>query len=160
MLFRSGAFHNGRIDRAAAAPEVGFLFPAFDDRCANIYGALYYTRDAGENYPSFVEGVFGGTAPMTSLSQRETFQSVMADAVGEDCSYEVVRNVREQLTDLVENYEADKTETEPLTLSKYTVKAMLEASGVSEDKVAAFGEKFDEEFGEGAEFVPENIAEL
>jgi len=155
-----GAFHNGRIDRAASAPELGFMFPAFDDRAANIYGALYYTRDAGENYPSFVEGVFGGSAPMTSLSQRETFQSVLSDAIGEDCSYEVVHNVREQLGELVENYEADKTETDPLTVSKYTMKALLEASGVSEEKVAAFGEKFDEEFGEGTEIVPENIAEL
>ena len=31
-----------------AAPELGFLFPAFDDRAANIYNALFYSRKADE----------------------------------------------------------------------------------------------------------------
>ena len=50
-----------------AAPEVGFLFPAFDDRAANIYGALYYARDAagppkllrGRRHKPFARGITG-----------------------------------------------------------------------------------------------------
>ena len=38
-----GKFHERGTDWVAAAPEVGFLFPAFDDRATNLYGALYYT---------------------------------------------------------------------------------------------------------------------
>ena len=76
-----GSFHSGRIDRAVVMPELGMVFPAFDDRAANIYGALYYTRDAGENHPEFVEAVFGTPVPQTAVSQRESFGAVIADSI-------------------------------------------------------------------------------
>ena len=38
------AFHNRGADWTVSAPELGFLFPAFDDRAANLYGALLYNR--------------------------------------------------------------------------------------------------------------------
>ena len=37
-------FRNIRQDYVVSAPELGFMFPAFDDRSANIYNALYYTK--------------------------------------------------------------------------------------------------------------------
>ncbi len=155
-----GGFHTGAPDRVAAMPELGFVFPTFDDRAANIYSALYYTRDAGENYPEFVESVFGNIAPKTALEQRETFQSVLCETAGEATSYDLIQNVREQLGEMIEAHDADKTETEPLTVSKRTMKALLEASGLEETKVAEFGVKFDEEFGENAEVLPQNILDL
>ena len=45
-------FHDGGILNVVAAPEVGFLFPAFDGRTTNIYNALYYTHSAKDNHPS------------------------------------------------------------------------------------------------------------
>ena len=43
-----GKFHERSTDWVAAAPEVGFLFPAFDDRAANIYNALFYSKDTAQ----------------------------------------------------------------------------------------------------------------
>ena len=37
-------FHDGGITNVVGSPELGFLFPAFDDRATNIYNALFYTR--------------------------------------------------------------------------------------------------------------------
>ena len=34
-------FHDGGMAHVVCAPELGFLFPAFDDRSTNIYNALY-----------------------------------------------------------------------------------------------------------------------
>ena len=39
------AFRGVSTGQTVAAPALGFLFPAFDDRRANIYDALYYCRD-------------------------------------------------------------------------------------------------------------------
>ena len=36
------AFHVKTAGRLASPPEVGFLWPAFDDRAPNLYNALYY----------------------------------------------------------------------------------------------------------------------
>ena len=33
------AFHSLQTDWVVSSPGLGFLFPAFDDRCANLYGA-------------------------------------------------------------------------------------------------------------------------
>ena len=42
-------FHDGAMSQPVAAPEFGFLFPAFDNRSTNIYNALYYSRNTKEN---------------------------------------------------------------------------------------------------------------
>ena len=39
-------FHTEAIGQAVSAPELGFLFPAFDDRAANIYNAPSTPRTA------------------------------------------------------------------------------------------------------------------
>lgn len=46
-----------------AAPELGFLFPAFDDRAANIYNALFYSRKTDEIHQEVIDSVFHTTAP-------------------------------------------------------------------------------------------------
>ena len=42
------AFHDGGVANVPSAPEVGFLFPAFDSRATNIYNALFYTHSPKE----------------------------------------------------------------------------------------------------------------
>ena len=53
-----------------AAPELGFLFPAFDDRAANIYNALFYSRKADEIHQE-VTAYFIPQAPCLPLSKRK-----------------------------------------------------------------------------------------
>lgn len=151
-------FHNRKEDWIVSAPELGFLFPAFEDRSANIYSALYYTRDTAENHPEFVDAVFKTEIPMPAAEQKETFQAVLGDTLAEDCSYDVVQTVHEQLCGMIEEHKANK-EAEPLVVSKNTVKRVLESCGVSEDRVAAFDEKYDTAFGENVGISPRNIVD-
>lgn len=51
-------FHDGGMAQIVSAPELGFLFPAFDNRATNIYNALYYNHSVKENHQAFVEAVF------------------------------------------------------------------------------------------------------
>lgn len=151
-------FHNRKEDWIVSAPELGFLFPAFEDRSANIYSALYYTRDTAENHPEFVDAVFKTEIPMSAAEQKETFQAVLGDTLAEDCSYDVVQTVHEQLCGMIEEHKANK-EAEPLVVSKNTVKRVLESCGVSEDRVAVFDEKYDTAFGENVGISPRNIVD-
>lgn len=151
-------FHNRKEDWIVSAPELGFLFPAFEDRSANIYSALYYTRDTAENHPEFVDAVFKTEIPMPAAEQKETFQAVLGDTLAEDCSYDVVQTMHEQLCGMIEEHKANK-EAEPLVVSKNTVKRVLESCGVSEDRVAAFDEKYDTAFGENVGISPRNIVD-
>ena len=149
-------FHNREQDWVVASPELGFMFPTFEDRASNIYNALYYTRDAATMHDEFVEGVFNTDSPMPAVEQKEIFQAILEDAIGEDLNYEVVQTVHEQIRDMIEEHKADKT-AEPLVVSKREVKSMLETAGVSEEHMAAFEEKYDAEFGAGIDLGAQNI---
>lgn len=149
-------FRNITSDWAVSAPELGFLFPAFDDRSADIYSSLYYSRNIAENHAEFVDTVFKSEVPMPAAAQKEAFQSILSDAVAEDCSMDVVQAVQGQLTEMIEEHKTNQEE-EPLVISKKTVKGILESRGVSESHVAAFEEKYDSEFGADTEISPRNI---
>lgn len=151
-------FRSAKADWLVSPPELGFLFPAFDDRSANIYNALYYTRDITESHREFVDAVFHTEIPLPAAAQKEAFESMLSDTLDDECNFEVVQAVHEQLCGMIEEHKANK-ETEPLTVSKRTVKSVLEACGVSEERVTAFEEKYDEEFGADAEVRPRNIVD-
>lgn len=151
-------FHSRESGWAVAAPELGFLFPSFHDRSTDIYHAQFYSHDITENHTEFVDTVFHTQAPLPAAAQKEIFQTILGDALAEDCSYEVLQAVHEQLCERIEEHKANREEN-PLMVSKHEVKYMLESCGVSEPHVAAFEEKFDTEFGADAELSPRNVVD-
>lgn len=150
--------HNRTADWIVAPPELGFLFPAFDDRSANIYNALYYSRDLTENHKEFVDAVFHSEIPMPAAEQKETFQAILEETLCDDCKYEIVQAVHEQLRETVEEHKANK-ETEPPAVSKETIRNVLEVCEVSQEKVAAFEESYDKQFGAETDLSPCNLME-
>ena len=79
------AFHNCKSDWIVGAPELGFLFPAFDDRSSNIYNALYYSRDIKENHKELVDAVFNTEIPMPAAEQKEAFQNLLEETLDKMC---------------------------------------------------------------------------
>lgn len=148
--------HNRTCDWVLSAPELGFLFPAFDDRSSNIYNALYYSRNTSETQEQFIREIFNSEIPMPAAEQKETFHSILEHTLAEDCSYEVVQSVHGQLAEMMEEHKASKEET-PLLFSKGTVKDVLTSCDVPEQRVTAFEEKYDAEFGADTCLNPRNI---
>ncbi|MCI8525015.1 MAG: DUF4317 domain-containing protein [Oscillospiraceae bacterium] len=151
-------FVNRRADYAAAPPELGFLFPAFDDRSTNLYNALYYIHNTSQVHEDFIDAIFHTEPPMAPDEQRETFQAVLAGSLEEDCSLDVVQTVHEQLCGLIAEHKASR-EPEPLVITKVQVEDVLAACGVPEQGVERFGQSFDEEFGPDAILSPSNIVD-
>lgn len=144
-------------DPGVSAPEFGFLFPAFDDRATNLYNALFYTRDIANNHSEVTTAIFASEPTMPpAAEQKETFHRVLAEAIGEECRYEVVEHVRQQLSGLIDEHKANR-EKETLVVSAETVKLVLESCGVGEESAAAFEQQCNEAFGEGAELCPGNL---
>lgn len=150
-------FHNRSADWVVSAPELGFLFPAYEENSANIYRALFYTRDAADMHEAFVDQVFGTERPMPAAEQQETFQTVLQEALEDECSMDVVQAVHETVRARLEEQKADKT-AEPLKLSKQDVREMLEGCGVSMERAEAFESRYDEAFGSYAEIPAVNVA--
>ena len=55
-------FKNIKTDWIISNPEIGFMFPAFDDRQANIYDALYYIKNSSLSYDEFTDEIFNSGA--------------------------------------------------------------------------------------------------
>ncbi len=152
------AFHSISADWVVSAPEMGFLFPSFDERSTNLYDALYYCKDTSQTHPDFVEAVFHAPAPMPAAEQMETFQALLEDTLSDECRYQVVQSVHGQLREMIEEHKANKVE-EPLVVDKGTVRRVLEHSGVSEEHVEAFEERYDDAFGADADLSPRNLVD-
>ena len=152
----TATFHTRDASWNVGNPEAGFMFPAFENRGANIYGALYYTRDIADLHDVLVDRVFGLPSFMPAAEQRETFQTVLQESLAEECSMEVVQAVHDTVSSMVEERSTDKN-AEPLTLSKTEMKAVLQSCGVSEERTDDFEQRYSEAFGEFAQMPAVNI---
>lgn len=142
-------------DWIVEAPAKGFLFPQFNDRFTDIHGVLYYTKNPEELQENFIQQMFGCTAiPMSAENQKESFHSILTETLGEDCDYNIVKNIHETLNDMIEE---TKDSPEPLSLSQADVKRLFEESGVPERNLEDFDSHFEAIAGELTSLLASNI---
>lgn len=148
-------FQNRTRDWVVGMPDLGFLFPAFHDRSTDIHSSLYYSKNANDLHEPFIERLFGCPLPLAADFQKETFQAIIEETLGDACDYDTVKTIHENLNEMLEEH---KDAPEPLILDKYQVKALLESSGVEEEQLQDFDKNFDEAAGEKASIYATNIA--
>lgn len=152
-------FRGSSTGHIALPPVLGFLFPAFDDRSANIYNALFYSKDTAQLHQEVIDAVFCiQNAPMSPQEQQNVFTSALTETLEKDCSYDVVQAVHEQLRGRIQEHK-DSRDPEPLTLSVREVGDVLTGSGVPEEKAEAFQEACRRQYGQDAALNPRNIIE-
>lgn len=137
-------------------PVKGFLFPAFNDRSTDLHNLLYYSKKPEELQPDFIEQALGCTFQMSAGSQKDTFQSLVTYTLGEECEYDVIRNLHDNLQEILEE---TKDAPELPVLTKPEMKHLLAKSGANTDCMEHFDSNFDQIAGEKAEFLVTNIAE-
>ena len=150
-----GSFQNRIRDWVVQMPQLGFLFPAFNDRSTDLHSTLYYSKDSDDLHDAFIEQMLGCPLPLPAGYQKESFQTIIEETLGDACDYETVKTIHENLSELIEEH---KDEPEPLVLDKYQVRNLLENSGIKEEQLAAFDQSFDETAGEKASIYASNIA--
>ncbi|MBQ5608528.1 MAG: DUF4317 domain-containing protein [Oscillospiraceae bacterium] len=149
-------FQDGGIAQVPSAPEVGFLFPAFDNRATNIYNALYYTHSAKESQEALVDALFRVNVPKPAEEQKRSFEALLGATLQEECSMDVVQTVHDELCQCIAMHKESKV-ADPLLISKEQVKGVLEGCGVSQQHIAKFSVEYDEVFGFEAQLHPKNI---
>ena len=135
-------------------PDVAFLFPQFNDRSTDIHGVLYYSKNANELRDIFIDELLGCTAPLSAGGQRDSFNALVEDTLGDDCRYDTVLSIHEKLNDLIES---QKDEPEPVVLTKSEVKRLFEECGVEDEKLQSFDEQYEITAGEKSSLVASNI---
>ena len=136
-------------------PDKGFLFPAFNDRSADIHSALYYTKKSADLQQELINQVLGAEIPKSADEQKESFQCLVQDVMNGQLNYENVRFLHDKLNELVEEH---IDESEPFELEKSDVRKMLEECVGSE--LSDFDEHYNKCIGEQGMLVATNIAEM
>ena len=149
-------FRTSIIGQVVAAPELGFLFPTFDGRAANIYNALFYSKNINAGHEDFVESVFRTPVPMSAGRQKESFNDALTGALDRDCSFDVIQAVHEQLNERIAVYKETR-DPEPMTVSVEEMGEILENSGATPEEVEAFCANCTETMGEEAVLRPGNL---
>lgn len=147
-------FQNRIRDWVVDMPETGFLFPAFHDRSADIHSTLYYSKDSEELREGFVEQLLGCPLPLSAGGQKETFQTLIEETLGETCDIEIVKNIHEKINEMVEERKEDPA---PLILDKNEVKTIFASSGVSNEKLADFDRYYDATAGKDTSMFVSNV---
>ena len=140
-------------------PELGFMFPSFDDRSTNIYNALYYSRGLVDIHHEFIDGIFHiEKSPMSAGAQQHAFTDVLCESLGEDCSLDVVKAVHGQIRQQLLVHKESKDPEVP-ELFVEDLDDVLKHSGVPEEKVEIFNEACRKEFGDQSILNPINVME-
>lgn len=151
---QENSFHNRIRDWVVGAPDTGFLFPAFNDRSTDLHSVLYYSKDAEELKEAFVDLLLGCPLPLSAGGQKETFQLLVEETLGETCSIEAVKSIHEKIVEMVEDHKEDVA---PLVLDKNEVKTVFADSGVSNEKMETFDQCYDAAAGDDTRLYVSNV---
>ncbi len=151
---QENGFHNRIRDWVVGAPDTGFLFPAFNDRSSDLHSVLYYSKDAEELKEAFVDLILGCPLPLSAGGQKETFQLLVEETLGETCSVEAVKNIHEKIAEMVEDHKEDAA---PLVLDRNEVKTVFADSGVANEKMEVFDQYYDAAAGDDALLYVSNV---
>ena len=149
-------FHDKKQNHMVDVPDVGFLFPAFNKRSADEDMTLFYTKDVSEFEDGLIDCLLDCAVPLPAKQQKETFTSLVSEALGEEADLEVVKNIHENLEQIIE--EKKQESPAPVMLDKSEMKDLLEKSGVKEERLENFEEHFEMAAGEHGKLVASNVS--
>ena len=131
-------------DWVVAAPDVGFLFPSFIDRSADVHSLTYYVRDAKDSHRDFIETALGCGAKRTATEEHNAFSSIVKTAIAPiiENSDEMLINIQEKLNDIAEEHEAAME----FTLTTEIIKEVFAESKLPDAAVMQIQDHFTEEF--------------
>ena len=147
-------FQNRIRDWVVGMPDAAFLFPAFNDRSTDLHSTLYYSKDAEELKENFVDLMLGCPLPLSAGGQKETFQTLVEETLGNTCDIETVKNIHEKMNEIAQEHKEDP---EPVVLDKNEVKTIFASSGVANDRMEVFDQCFDATAGEDTSLMMTNV---
>lgn len=137
-------------DWIVTVPETGFIFPAFTERSTDIHSAMFYTKNPLEPHRELAELVLGCPAKATAAEQKNTFHSIIKNAINDsEQTNKVISEIQESLSMIAEEQAATAEEPdEPVLLTSESVQEILTESGLSEDITQKIQLSYEETFNE------------
>jgi len=138
-------------DWVVGPPDLGFVFPAFTDRSTDIHSIMYYTKDAKDPHPELMEEALGCISKRTATEHKETFNTIIRNAIGTDDekSDHLFMEIQETLNNMVDDHNTvNGKDAEPIILTNDNIQDILIESGIPEEITAKIEKSYTEEFGD------------
>ena len=127
-------------DRILEPASDGFLFPTFTDRQEDVNHVMYYSKNSGKPNAGIIENVLGCKFVMNAEQQKMHFWGMMAKTLGENLNYDMIVNINEKLSDLVQ---ASEGMNETREIDCADIQHVLEKCDIPKDKLDEFGKVYD-----------------
>lgn len=138
-------------DWIVGVPDLGFLFPAFDNRSADIHKVDYFIRDAKDSHSEVISDVLGCAPRMTATEQRNTFSAIVKSAFANDTENgnEALINIQESFNALINTGEEfTENEINSIILTPETMDEILIENNIEGEKARVIKEVTLDEFME------------
>lgn len=140
-----------------AAPALGFMFPVLDDGAADIYRTSYYSKSSADIHDELIEALFASEhVPMAADVQKETFNTSLANALGRECSLDLVTALQARMSAIAEESKDDDDVIVPV-IAIEDVEDLLADRGVSDESIGEFRKTVEERFDGASDFNINNI---
>lgn len=133
-------------------PDLGFMFPSFAERSADVHSLTYYVKDAKDSKKGFVEKALGAGAKRTQTEQKLTVHAIIKRAVAPitgDDDDELILNIQENLQERITSYEnetGDEIKDEETVLTADILAQVLEENNIGNAIVEQIKTEFTEVF--------------
>jgi hypothetical protein len=128
-----------------AKPIHGFMYPAFDNRGANVSSVMYYCKKSSEPDVSIIDNFLECNFVYSADQEKETFIYLIQQAFGEKANYTLMYALNDKLCEMASVYNRD---TRLHKMYQEDFKAALYDIGASEDEVTAFSSLYQTYVGD------------
>lgn len=145
-------------DWVVGMPEIGFVFPCFDERSANIHSTLFYTKNTKEPHSEFMKEVLGCGMKRTTNEKKQVFKNIVLKSSENDEKGEALfTTIQGGLNDILLNEAVDGTDAsdgyQPV-LTKEAILGLTDYVDIPKNVTEHIAKAWDEEF-EDEEEAPE-----
>lgn len=134
-------------DWIVGAVESGFVFPAFDERSADVNSVLCYTKNPKAPHDELMEDILTCEIRKTAAQEKMAFRSVIEDAVeDENEAKSVFIEVQKSINYVISEKEAKGAPEGGVILTESDLEEIVEESNANDAVKEKIKENFAEEF--------------
>lgn len=135
------------------APLSGFMFPTISYGEGDVNGVLFNNGKSKEPNGTFIEGVLNCEVRMDAETERETFQTILQNAIGDTIKPEMMQDIYERINEVAAACDEESGEVPVVNIDH--VKGILENIGVGSTSELELA--FDTYVGQQYDFKVQNI---
>ena len=143
------------LTKVVQDPIEGFLYPAFCDRDSDLNTIMYSCKGVKNLDREFIENALGCTYDINAEQQKETFNDIIKDSIGDDLTYNDVCNINDTIVNIIEQR---KFETEPVELTKQDIVKIAEEAGLEDETIENIEKVCDNKLEDNQTINANNVA--